>query len=243
MLIYEITLKEASAFMAGLSKSLTGQDLEAGSQTGLDAPGARQDVAAELSGPAVQQLAKAEQGMWTATLSDLMKKTMNPGSNKPGVIDASQVPEAERARALDLQINRMLQRLSRNEVSNYQEIAKVVAPEYRSRATGFSSMIGRMRDQILSLSPTKDNQTQLDDAWKEIAQSGYESANMARFQPDRGQAAGGLQRGADTQQVSQAVARSGLNAKNLNINYRMSPTNDAKFNALMQTMGFMKPGQ
>jgi len=181
--------------------------------------------------------------MWTATLSDLMKKTMNPGSNKPGVIDASQVPEAERARALDLQINRMLQRLSRNEVSNYQEIAKVVAPEYRSRAMGFTSMIGRMRDQILSLAPTKDNQGQLDDAWKEIAQSGYESANMARFQPERGQAAGGLQRGADTQQMSQAVARAGLTAKNLNINYRMSPTNDAKFNALMQSMGFMKPGQ
>lgn len=242
MLIYEITLRESSAFMAGLSKSLTGQDLEAGNQSGVDAPGARQDVAAELSASAVQQLAKAEQGIWDATMSDIMKKTMNPASNKPGVIDLSQVPEAVRARSLDLQINRMLQRLSRNEISNYQEIAKVVAPEYRSRATGFTSMIGRMRDQILSLAPTKENEARLADAWQEIVQSGYESANMARFQPDKGQSAGGLQRGADQQQMAQAVTRSGLTAKNLNINYRMSPTNDAKFNALMQSMGFMKPG-
>jgi hypothetical protein len=185
MLINEIT----GSFWQGAVNRLAQRAGTAGIPQPGNAPGFAidpQGQAARASAPLIDEMAKSLDVAWRTTVQNHMKNTPNSVTGKPGVVFAD-IRREHLERALALQLNKVLAKISNGRIQDYVKISSVVDPSaYNGQGRQAADLtlreLERALDSIVITEPSDANKTALSTLWKTVAKNLYTISSLAQFQ-------------------------------------------------------------
>jgi hypothetical protein len=185
MQIHEVTtpgslVGQAGVFGRSLSQSLL-QKLSPGI-AGSERDGSESGgpPATGITGAVMQQLATAQQQLWTQNLLDLMRRTPNRGTGSPGVISIRAVPRAELERLIMAQVSETLRTLSRGRIADFRQLPGLVPVQSRANAQSLVTNIKRGLGQILTTEPNTANASRIKTLWGSVLSDLEQSALQAQ---------------------------------------------------------------